>query len=355
MPMTSNEPAAADVANATGVAPQRLNLWPVLAALLALALVWRLSSVLLLMFAGVLVALALRRSMLPLQRRLHLPAKLALLVVVVGAVVLIGTVSGWLGAAASEQLQLLRDTLPRALMASRDWLSRFVLGSWLLDLWDARGPQADDLQRLASVARGTLNASLGVLGGLLLVLALALYLAADPQTYRRGLLRLLPQKHRARAARSADAAATALARWMLGQAAAMLVIGVMTTIGLALVGVPLAVPLGVIAGVLEFVPYFGPLLSALLIVIVALTTGEQTALGAVLVCLVVQQSEAYLVQPLIQRWAVSLPPVLSIVAVLIFGLLFGLPGLLLGAPLMVLTVTLVEHLYVRDVLGEAPD
>jgi predicted PurR-regulated permease PerM len=63
--------------------------------------------------------------------------------------------------------------------------------------------------------------------------------------------------------------------------------------------------------------------------------------------------EAYLVQPLVQRWAVRLPPVLSILAVLIFGLLFGLPGALLAAPLMVLSMTLVEHLYVRAVAGAA--
>lgn len=354
--MTDRDPAA--TADSTRdvrgprAPPRQLSPWALLAALLALWLLWRLADVVLLLFAGALVALALRRAMAALQRRVHWPDKLALLAVVVGVAVAIGAATWWLGGAAAEQLQVLRDTLPRALLALRDWLARFVPGAWLLELWDARTPQATDLTRLAALARGTLNASLTLLGGIVLVLALGLHLATDPATYRRGALRLLPASRRAAAGRCADAVASALSRWMLGQAASMVVVGLMTAIGLALIGLPLAVPLGVIAGLVEFVPYFGPLASALLIVAVALTSGEPTALWAALVCLVVQQSEAYLVQPLIQRWAVRLPPVLSIVAVLIFGLLFGLPGVLLAVPLMVLTMTLVEQLYVRGRLGE---
>jgi predicted PurR-regulated permease PerM len=72
-------------------------------------------------------------------------------------------------------------------------------------------------------------------------------------------------------------------------------------------------------------------------------------LWAALVCLAVLQAEAYVVQPLVQRWAVRLPPVLSIVSVLIFGLPFGLPGVLLAAPLMVLSMTLIDRLYVQAV------
>jgi len=115
--------------------------------------------------------------------------------------------------------------------------------------------------------------------------------------------------------------------------------GALTAVGLALVGMPLVVP------------HFGTVASTVLIVAVALTLDQHTALWAALVCLAVQQAEAYVVQPLVQRWAVRPPPVLSILSVLIFGLLFGLPGVLLAAPLMVLTMTLIDHLYVQVVLG----
>ncbi|WP_200232440.1 AI-2E family transporter, partial [Rubrivivax gelatinosus] len=101
---------------------------------------------------------------------------------------------------------------------------------------------------------------------------------------------------------------------------------------------------------LEFVPYFGPIISGVLIVGVALAEGEGLALQALVVCVAVQQAEGYVVQPLVQRWAVRLPPVLGMCSVLVFGVLFGLPGVLLAMPLMVLTMTLVSELYVKTVI-----
>jgi predicted PurR-regulated permease PerM len=330
------------------------DLWMMLVLLLMLWLVWQLLTVLLMVFAGLLFALAMCHAMAPLQRRFLLPPNLALLAVVLGLALLLGVGCWLMGAAAVEQLQALSDTLPRAWQALRGWVATFAPGRWLLGLLHPDTLKPEDWQQLVGMATGTLNAVLGALVSAIVIVVIGLYLAADPQTYQRGLLRLLPPSRRPLATSALDAAATALWRWLMGQGVSMLVIGTLTAIGLALAGVPLVVPLGVIAGVMEFVPYFGPFASGVLIVAVALTVDEHTALWAVVVCLAVQQAEAYLVQPLVQRWAVRLPPVLSILAVLIFGLLFGLPGALLAAPLMVLSMTLVEHLYVRAVVGDAP-
>jgi predicted PurR-regulated permease PerM len=106
----------------------------------------------------------------------------------------------------------------------------------------------------------------------------------------------------------------------------------------------------VLAGLLDFVPYFGPILSGVLIVAVALTEGESKALLALVVVVAVQQAEAFVVQPLAQRWAVRLPPVLGLLSVLVFGVLFGLAGVLLATPLMVLTLRVVDHLVVRGLV-----
>jgi predicted PurR-regulated permease PerM len=330
-----------------------VDLWLLLALLLLLWVAWQLLSVLMLFFAGVLFALVLRGAMRPLQQRLRWPANGALLAVVLVGGLLLGAGSWLMGAAASEQLQTLTDTLPRAWQALRNWVASFAPGRWLLAQWDPDALKPDDLQQLAGLATGTLNATVGALGSAVVAIAVGLYLAADPQTYQRGLLRLLPRERQPLATRTFDATGTALSRWLVGQGVSMLVVGTLTAIGLALVGMPLVVPLGVIAGVLEFVPYFGAVASGVLIVAVALTVDEYTALWAALVCLAVQQTEAYVVQPLVQRLAVRLPPVLSILSVLIFGLLFGLPGVLLAAPLMVLSMTLIDELYVQAVLGDA--
>ncbi|BAL95992.1 AI-2E family transporter [Rubrivivax gelatinosus] len=325
---------------------------PWLLTLAGVALAWVLADVLMLVFAGLLFALVLRALAAPLEARglsphLSLPLVLAALVAL-----LVG--SFWfVGAGATEQLQALRETLPRAWAAFLQWMAEYPTGRWLQSLWESAKP-FEDWSRLAGLATGTLNAATGAVGALVLLLVIGIYLAADPDTYRRGLITLVPPPRRALAARTLDATGRDLSRWLLGQAVSMLVVGALTGIGLALIGSPLVLSLSLIAGLLEFVPYFGPIVSGVLIVGVALAEGEGLALQALLVCVAVQQAEGYIVQPLVQRWAVRLPPVLGMCSVLVFGVLFGLPGVLLAMPLMVLTMTLVGELYVRRLPGASP-
>lgn len=325
---------------------------PWLLALAGIALAWVLADVLMLVFAALLFALVLRALAGPLEAR-GLSPRLALpLVLAALAAVLVG--SFWLvGAGATEQLQALRETLPRAWTAFLIWLGEYPSGRWLLSLWDSAKP-FEDWSRLAGLATGTLNAATGAVGALVLLLVVGIYLAADPATYRRGLITLVPPPRRSLATRTLDAAGRDLSRWLLGQAVSMAVVGALTGIGLALIGSPLVLSLSLIAGLMEFVPYFGPIVSGVLIVGVALAEGEGLALQALIVCVAVQQAEGYIVQPLVQRWAVSLPPVLGICSVLVFGVLFGLPGVLLAMPLMVLTMTLVSELYVRRLPSPSP-
>jgi predicted PurR-regulated permease PerM len=334
---------APDSATAGGAG--RSAAWPLAGAALLLALAWLMADVLLLLFAAVLLSLVLRALTRPLHRRFGLPPRAALLLVLlVLLVALIG--GGWLaGAAAGEQLQVLRQTLPRAWAALRQWLGGVSFGPWLLELLDGPRLIPEDWSQVAGLASGTLNFTLGALGAPVLLLALGAYLAADASMYRRGLMSLVPQRQQPLAERTLDQLEHDLSRWLLGQGVSMVAVGLLTAIGLAAIGMPLVVTLSVIAGVLDFVPYFGPIASGLLIVLVALAAGEQQALAALLVCVAVQQAEAYVVLPLAQRWAVSLAPVLGMLSVLVFAVLFGLPGVLLAAPLMVACVALVRCLW----------
>jgi predicted PurR-regulated permease PerM len=312
-----------------------------------LALAWTLRSVLLLFFAGALVALALQRICGPLQRRLGIKAPWALTAVIV-TVVAVMVLGGWLvGSRVLEQVESLRETLPRAFQALLAWLQANPLGAWLLQLWRQADLDAAGVSSIASLASAGVSGSMQAVGGVVLVVVLAVYLAADPELYRRGFLRLLPATHRAHADATLQACANELSRWMLGQASTMLIVGCLTAGGLALIGMPLAVSLGLIAGLLEFVPYFGTFVSSVLIIMVAFSEGETMVLYAAAVCAAVQMAEAYVVMPLTQRWAVRLPTVLSLLSVLIFGVLFGVAGVLLAVPLMVLTMTLVSHLWLR--------
>jgi len=144
----------------------------------------------------------------------------------------------------------------------------------------------------------------------------------------------------------------ALHAWLLGQFAAMVMVGTITGAGLALIGVPSWLALGLLAGVLEFVPILGPIAAAVPGLLMALSQGWDSFLLTAALYVLVQQLEGNLIIPLVLRRAVSLPPVLTIFAVVAFGTLFGWMGILLAAPLTVLAFTLVMKLWVRDTLEE---
>jgi predicted PurR-regulated permease PerM len=189
----------------------------------------------------------------------------------------------------------------------------------------------------------------GAIADTVLVIFLALYFAVDPRGYRRGFLHLVPKTWRGRVDRALLAAGDALKNWLRGQALAMLVVGVLTAAGLWLVGVPLAIPLGLLSGVLDFVPFIGPLVAAVPGLLVAFSQGEDVALYALIVYLVVQFVEGNIVLPMAQKWAVSLPPVLSLLGIVAFGLVFGPLGVLFAMPLTVVLVVLVQKLYIEKI------
>lgn len=133
----------------------------------------------------------------------------------------------------------------------------------------------------------------------------------------------------------------------------MAFVGVATGVGLALLGVPLALTLGLVSGVLDFVPFFGPIAAGVLAVLFAFTEGPQTALYVAILMLAIQQVEGNLLMPLVQRWAVQLPPVLGLIAVVIFASWLGVPGIVFATPLMVVVMVLVKRLYVEEFLEKS--
>jgi predicted PurR-regulated permease PerM len=120
--------------------------------------------------------------------------------------------------------------------------------------------------------------------------------------------------------------------------------------GLSLLGMPLALGLGLIAGLLEFVPFIGPIVAGLLAVLVAFAQGPMQAVWVAVLFIALQQIEGGVLVPLIQRWTVSMPPLLGLGAVIVFSALFGPLGVLFGTPLMVVLLVWVRKLYVEDVL-----
>ena len=312
-------------------------------------LAWQLMDLFLLVFGAVIVATALRAFAAKLEHYLHVPARWSVLVGV-SVIVIALFWFGWLmGEPLAEQLVRLRERIPAAIDALMKWLNSQRAGVVLLQFWDdAKETTKVPWARLAGFATGTV----GALGSAVLIVIMGIFLAIDPRLYRNGFLSLLPRRHREPAAEALRAASEGLSRWLLGQSISMLFVGTATACGLWLLDIPLAFAVGLLCGLLGFVPFFGALAGGLLAVLLALVEGPSAALYVLILFIGIQQVEGHILIPLVQKWAVELPPALGLVATIAFGILFGLPGVLLATPLMVVVMILVRKLYVDGYLEQ---
>ena len=314
-------------------------------------LLWYLVDVVLLFFGAVLTAVLLRATARPFERHLGLGSAWSL---ILGTSLLLAVISGavWLfGSEVRVQtLKLFDSTLPDAL----DLLLRRLLAGELSDdlIEQAEGAMPAAGQLLSGVLVGAWSIAGGVTA-VILIIGGGLYLAAQPEVYRRGFLLLLPDDgKRAQGEETLDAMGEALKLWLLGQLMTMAFIFAVTLLGLWAIGVPGALALAVFAGLAQFVPIVGPIVAAIPALLVALVEGWETVLWVLGLYIVIQQVESNLVTPLVQRRTVSLPPALPLFAVLVFGLLFGIMGVLYATPLAVIAFVAIKKLWVRDALGE---
>jgi predicted PurR-regulated permease PerM len=335
----------------------RADLWtfPRKVLLVAFALIlalmaWQLLDLIMLVFGAVIVATVLRSLAVALERHARVPTQISVVVALLLVVLMIAAVAWFVGDPLAKQFDILRQRLPAAVDAVLQWLNSHRIGVAALQyIEEARGNNASPWAiRLAGAAGSTF----GALGGAALVLVMGLYLALAPRVYRDGLVRLMPLSVRARVGETLDACGTALSRWLLGQSISMLFVGATTAFGLWLLDVPLALSVGVLSGLLAFIPFFGAIAGGLLAVLLGFMQGPETALYVLGLALVIQQIEGNVLMPLVERWAVGLPPVLGIAATVMFGVLFGLLGVLLAAPAMIVLMVVVQRLYIKGVLEE---
>jgi predicted PurR-regulated permease PerM len=184
------------------------------------------------------------------------------------------------------------------------------------------------------------------------VILLAIYLAIEPNTYLNGFVKLFPVSKRQRTLEVLGTMGETLRQWMLGKFLAMLIIGFATTVGLEIIGVPLALTLGLIAALLTFIPNFGPIIAVTPAILFALVGSPVKALYVLGLYFGIQMVESYLITPLIERETVSLPPVLTIIFQVFMGIFVGGLGLVLASPLLAIILVLVKMVYIEDVLGD---
>lgn len=201
---------------------------------------------------------------------------------------------------------------------------------------------------------GVASTTSQVIGGMIVIGFIGLYGAAEPGTYRRGVVYLFPLERRNRIDEVMCLLGRTLGRWLFARALSMLIAGGLTWIGLILLDIPLALTLAVIATLLTFIPYLGPIIAAIPAIIVGVGESWADAAYVTLLYAVVQTVEGYIITPLLLRRTIAMPPALTLAAQIIMGVMFGFMGIALAMPLSVVGLVLVQKLYIEDVLGDEP-
>ncbi|PSQ97638.1 MAG: AI-2E family transporter [Bacteroidetes bacterium SW_9_63_38] len=322
-------------------------------SLLTLYLLVVLSRVLLIVFAGVLMAVGLGGGAETLRMRIPLGRPGSLTLVILLVVLVPSVFSGIVGPSLTGQVNDLIVQLPeavarfRARLATQEWTDRL-----LADPNAIRDLMPSPKEVMGGVT-SAFSRTLGVVANVFVIVFIGIYGAAAPDAYTSGIAYLTPTRHRERAHEVLAALAHALRWWLIGRLTMMSVVGVLTTLGLWISGVPTPLALGLLAALLSFVPYVGPILSFIPAVLVALMVSLTKVAYVVVVFGIVQTLESYVITPLVQQRAVSLPPVILITAQIAMGVLAGATGVLLAAPLAVVVIVLLQMLYVKDVLGDS--
>ncbi len=362
-----------------------------------LQLLWFASALVFVAFLGVLFGLAISAGVDRLTR-VRVPRAIGAMAIVIAFLALLYGAGAAIAPTVSEQLTVLRSRLPEAQSLVERWLqarsglTTSAIGrtapsdTGIAPAHGAEvGPGAEGRAESTAVAahraeppgaKGAANAlgssstsqlvaglgqqlqgatrylfpfltsTLAGLAGLVVILFVAIYVAVDPNTYRRGFLVLVPPESRAVASRVLSEMAVMLRKWLVTQLIAMVVIGVVSTIVLLVLRVKAPFALGLVAGLLEFVPTIGPILSAVPAIGMGFLDSPEKALYVAIAYIAIQQTEGQILIPMLMKEGMDLPPVLTILAQAVMALVFGFLGLVVAVPLLAAVLVPLRILYV---------
>ena len=317
-------------------------------ALILVGLAWWLSTVILLLFASVILSILVRALSSVVERMLKIGHGISIALALLGLGAFLLVAFAFFGWRMESQFAQLLGLLPSAFNKLLAWVQQQPLGETIIRNLQASGI-ASAMPTLAHIP----GYALGLLGGLadlLLVAAGGIYLSIQPEAYYAGFLRLFSPTHRKSVRAVGGEIASNLRRWLFGQIAAMAIVGFMVGIAMWAIGVPAAGALGIFAGFAEFVPIAGPISATIPALLMALLIGIDKAGWTLLIFVIIQQAEGNIIIPIIQQRMVRIPPVVTIFAIVVFGLLFGLIGIVLATPLTIMASVLLNHyLHDRDI------
>ena len=330
-----------------------------------LVFAWHFAATLFLIFAGMLLGVALNAMSGLLGRIVPLPQPVRLAIVCLALLAMLSGIVFLGGTTIAQQATILSNTIKSQLTTVKTFLESHGVDTSFFDLSsftttpsnspETPAPAASphNLPSASAIASSggailgqtfkVLLGTVSAVGNFFIVLFLGLAFAVQPGVYRDGLLFMAPAKHRARAAVIIDRIGYTLERWLIAQIITMAAVFLVTWLGLLIIGIPSSFILGIQAGLLAFIPTVGAILGGLIVVLASLASGWIAALSAFVLFLGVHALESYVLTPIIQRQALDIPPATLFAFQILLGVVFGIWGLALALPLMAIAKVMIDH------------
>jgi len=321
---------------------QKALIW--VAAAMLVWILWDARNAILIAFGAVLTAILLRSLSDIIARWTRLPNPIGLCLATLLVIAVIGVTLWLFGSQLTSQF----SGLLKQAEAGEKYLQTLLNGDGAAHFGASIAERGTSL--ITSMLTDAASTGLRFVEGGVVLIITAIYLAAQPHLYSRGIVAMFRPESRPRVRAVVELVEATLRRWLLGQLVLMLIVGILTFIALTIIGLPNPIALALIAGIAEMVPYVGPFISAVPALLVAVTIGLAPVLWTALAYLLVHLVEGYVAAPLLERHFVTIPPALILIGIVAVDLIFGTIGIILAAPITVVLYMLVKMTYVDDPL-----
>lgn len=339
-----------------------VNLLLVVSTGLLLVLLWQLRSLLVTLMIAIVVAAALA-PIIESAQKLRIPRWLAVIVVYLGLIAILTGLGILIGPTVVQQIERLIRRLPTYLEIVRSLLEnlviRFGIGepgavSPISQLFNTQALTGWVIRSSQQLVVRSYSVTRGILGGffsLVLALVLSGYLLSGSKNLIKGLVSLFPKPWDERLEAQVEPVAQRMGGYIQGRVLVSAILAIAITIGLRFLGLTeFAVGLGVIAGVTDLIPFFGPVLGAIPALIVAIAQGGLTFFWVLLLFVIIQNLETYVLDPLLVGNSVKVHPLYQLLAVLGGTQVLGIIGALIVPPWVAGAAVLLENLYLKPKL-----
>lgn len=317
-------------------------------------------SLLLLVFAGILLGIVLRSLRDLVSNSTGMPSGPSLAVVIVLLLTIVGGTGYILAPSVYEQAETLYNQAPEKWTELQQELWQYSWGKQIVrenpEPSDLLNNENEDSEQGDSMTQGVFSLfsiTAGAVAGIVLIFVISIYIAAEPHVYTNGFLRLFPPNKRDLTSNILDEISMAIQWWLVGQLASMLILGTITTLGLWLLGMPYALILGIFTALMTFIPNLGPILAGIPTLLVAFTVSPLMALYVGIFFVIIQSIEGYFITPMIHREMIKVPPALIITFQFLLYYLIGIIGVFVAMPLVACLMIIIQRVYVEQILGDS--